>query len=338
MGIKISDINYHLPVFNLTNKMISDYHPHWDVDKTSIKTGVNNRHISDQNETAFDLSVNAVSKLFTKSKIKMDEIGAIIYCTQSPDYIMPSNSHLIHKHFNFINSVWCFDYNLACSGFVYGIAIARGFIETKMAKHILLITSDTYSRYINDKDRSTRLLFGDGAAASIISYTSGKGIIDIILSTDGSSYKSFYIPAGGARMPLSSFTRIESQDIIGNVKSKENIHMEGKKVFDFISKTVPDQILDLLRRNNLKLKDIDQFIFHQASKLTLDSLANTLGIDENKYFTNLKDIGNTVSSSIPIALKQAIDLNRIQKGDLIIISGFGVGLSWGSILYKVNLS
>ena len=336
MGIVISDIDYHLPSINLTNEKISEQYPNWDVDKASNKTGVYNRFIADVGETAFDLSVSAISKLLHHSKIQIEDIGGIIYCTQTPDYIMPSNSHLIHNKFNFRSSVWCFDYNLACSGFVFGVAIARGFIETKMAKHILLVTSDTYSKHINDKDRSTRLLFGDGAAASIISCSSETGLIDIDLSTDGSSFKSFYIPAGGARMPRSSHTSMEYNDIIGNVKSKDNIHMEGKKVFNFVSKIVPDQIMEILNRNNLKIKDIDQFIFHQASKITLDSLANTLGIDESKYFTNLKDIGNTVSASLPIALKQAKELDKINKGDLVIISGFGVGLSWGTILYKVS--
>lgn len=334
MGLRISAIEYHLPKKNLTNAQIKKLHPTWDVDKTSLKTGVYNRYISEPDETAFDLSVFAVKKLLANSNIRIEDIGGIIFCTQSPDYIMPSNSFLIHKEFNFPSSVWCFDYNLACSGFVYGLAIARGLLDTKMANHILLINADTYSKYINSDDRSTSLLFGDGSAASILSYSVEDSLLDIALASDGSAYKSFYIPAGGIRMPYSSGTSIKIQDIVGNIKSKENIHMDGQKVFNFISKTVPIQIRNILKKNNLEINDISQFIFHQASKFTIDALINSIGLDISKCFINIENIGNTVSASIPIALKHAIDQKKIKKGDIVLLSGFGVGLSWGTSLLK----
>jgi len=334
MGIIISDIEYHLPNILLTNTQIKKSHPSWDVDKISLKTGVYNRHISEQGETAYDLSVHAVKKLLNNSNIRKEDIGGIIFCTQSPDYIMPSNSFLIHKEFNFPSNVWCFDYNLACSGYIYGLAIARGLLDTKMANHILLINADTYSKYINSDDRSTSLLFGDGSAASILTFCDEDSLLDIALASDGSAYQSFYIPAGGIRTPYSDNTSIEIQDIVGNFKSKENIHMDGKKVFNFISKTVPIQISNLLKKNNLEINDISQFIFHQASMFTIDALINTLGLDISKCFINIENIGNTVSASIPIALKNAIDQGKIKKGDIILLSGFGVGLSWGTTLLK----
>lgn len=334
MGLMISNIEYFLPGKSLSNSQIRNANPSWDIDKTSQKTGVLNRQVSDINETAFDLAVQAVNKLFANSKISKDEIGGIIFCTQSPDYIMPSNSFLIHKEFNFSSEVWSFDYNLACSGFIYGLAIARGLLETKMSKHILLINADTYSKYINQKDRSTSLLFGDGAAATILSYSTNDSVIDIELASDGSLYQSFYIPAGGLRFPLSENTCIETSDIVGNIRSKENIHMDGQKVFNFISKTVPIQITNILNKNNFTINDIDQFIFHQASKLTLEALIKSLGLDIKKCFINLENIGNTVSASIPIALKCAIDEKKLKRGDIILLSGFGVGLSWGTTLLK----
>jgi 3-oxoacyl-[acyl-carrier-protein] synthase-3 len=263
-----------------------------------------------------------------------DQIGAIIFCTQSPDYIMPSNSFLIHKHFCFNEDVWTFDYNLACSGYIYGLTISMGILGISLARNILLITSDTYSKYLNPKDRATSILFGDGAAASLISNDTNRGIIDVILSSNGEKFDTFYIPAGGCRMPKSIHTQETTVDNSGNIRNLENIHMNGFAVWQFISIKVSEQINKLLVRNNLTVNDIDLFVFHQASKLTLDSLIKMLKIKEDKVFGNLAEIGNTVSSSIPIVIKDAEDNGRLRRGDLVLLSGFGVGLSWGSIIMK----
>lgn len=334
MGIKITNIEYYLPEKIITNDDIKKEHTNWDVDKTSEKTGVFLRHISANEETAFDLAKTAVYNLLNNLNIAKSEIGGIIFCTQSPDYIMPSNSFLIHKEFNFASNVWCFDYNLACSGFVYGLALVRGMIDTGMAKHVILINADTYSKYINNNDRSTSLLFGDGAAATLISYSKNDSLIDIELSSEGSEYKSFYIPAGGIRNPINQNTSLEKKDILGNIKSMEDIHMDGRLVFDFISKIVPTQINYLLKKNNFTYDKLDLVIFHQASKITLDALIKALNFNNHKCYINIGKVGNTVSASIPIALKNAIDENKIKRGDILLISGFGVGLSWGSLLLK----
>jgi 3-oxoacyl-[acyl-carrier-protein] synthase-3 len=334
MGATIKAIEYHLPKNKLTNEYLQQLHPDWDVERVFLKTGVQSRHIV-TNETAFDLAKEAVAKLFQKKVIDQKEIDGIIFCTQSPDYIMPSNAFLIHKEFSFEKRVWAFDYNLACSGFIYGLAIARGMIATGLGKNILLINADTYSKYINPLDRATTVLFGDAASASIIGNVEAGGIIDIILSASGEEYKSFYIPAGGSRLPKDELTQIEKRDIAGNVKSANNIHMDGYAVWSFISKIVPDQIRELMNRNLISYSDINQFVFHQASKLTLDSLVKELEIDSSKVYINIEFIGNTVSASIPIALKSAMDSNCIKKDDLVILSGFGVGLSWGTALIKI---
>jgi len=247
---------------------------------------------------------------------------------------MPSNAFLIHNHFEFENRVWAFDYNLACSGYIYGLAIARGMISTNMAKKILLINADTYSKYINVNDRSTSVLFGDGAAISIISTTSDDGVLDIALASAGKEFNSFYIPGGGCRIPKDNNSKIIETDKSGNERTLENIHMNGFAVWKFISKMVPDQIEDILLKNNLKIDDIDLFVFHQASMLTLNSLIKVLKIDRNKVFFNLEKIGNTVSASIPIAYRDAELANKLRKGNTVLLSGFGVGLSWGSIILK----
>ena len=334
MGVGIKAIEYYLPENEVSNEDLQVLHPQWDLKKVGEKSGVLSRHISKDGETAFDLACKAVQKLFATEVIEKNDIDGIIFCTQSPDYIMPSNAFLIHKFFNFGNNVWAFDYNLACSGYIYGISICRGMIETDMAKNVLLITADTYSKYIHAEDRSTSVLFGDGAAVSLISQTDDSTIIDVQLASSGKEYESFYIPSGGCRIPKNADTKEKIIDHSGNITTQENIQMNGFAVWKFISVTVPEQIRNLLRKNSLLIENIDFFGFHQASKLTLDSLIKALKIDSKKAFSNLELIGNTVSASIPIALKQAEEQGVLKRGNLVILAGFGVGLSWGSALLK----
>jgi len=334
MNVSIKSISYYLPEKCLRNDELQQIHPNWDVNKVAEKSGVEQRYIVTDGVTALDLAIGAIERLFKEQNGSKESIQGIIFCTQSPDYIMPSNAFLIHKYFNFNTNIWAFDYNLACSGFVYGISIARGMIATGMAKNVLLINADTYSKYINIDDRSTTVLFGDGAAASIIGLTDSPGILDIMLASSGKDFDSFYIPAGGCKLPKSEQTALLETDHSGNVRSLENIHMNGFAVWKFISKTVPDQINQLLERNNFTFNEIDLVVFHQASKLTLDSLIKSLKIDEAKVYSNLNRVGNTVSASIPIALKQAEEEGRLKIGDKVLISGFGVGLSWGSLIMK----
>ena len=335
MGTYIKNIEFFLPQKIRTNDDLKRANPDWDINKIAAKTGVRSRYIAKKNETAFDLACGAVNKLLNSNNFEKDDIDGIIFCTQSPDYIMPSNSFLIHQKFNFNKSTWAFDYNLACSGYVYGLCIARGFIETGMAKNIMLITSDTYSKYINDRDRSTINLFGDGAAVTIVSYDKDKlGIIDAKLASSGNEHESFIIPAGGSRCPINNDTKKEFEDHSGNIKSKENIDMNGFAIWKFVSRIVPKQITQLLDDNNLDISQIDFFGLHQASKLTLDSLSKSLKIPEKSIYRNYDVYGNTVSSSIPIVLKSAMDDSKLNRDDLVILSGFGVGLSWGSILMR----
>jgi 3-oxoacyl-[acyl-carrier-protein] synthase-3 len=333
MNIKINQIEYHLPEKLVTNEDLQKLNPGWDMDKIVQKSGVYKRHFAGDNETAFDLSKKACDKLLRVGKINKESIDGIIFCTQSPDYIFPSNAFLLHKYLDLKQSVFAFDYNLACSGFIFGIAIARGFISTGLANNILLVNADTYSKYINPKDRSAMVLFGDGASASVISKESS-GIIDMMLASSGKDYESFYIPAGGCRIPKSAATLNEETDASGNIHTLENIHMNGFGVWKFIASTVPKQIKEILKKNKYTPEDIDLCIFHQASKMTIDSLVKALKISEKKVFNNIANVGNLVSASIPVAIKDAEDAGKLKRGDLILLSGFGVGLSWGTIIMR----
>jgi 3-oxoacyl-[acyl-carrier-protein] synthase-3 len=333
VSLIIKSIEYYLPENIVTNEDLQKENPHWNLDKVAEKSGVYQRHIAGRNETAYDLSVKACDKLFqTNDK---NDIDGIIYCTQSPDYIMPSNSFLLHNYLNLKNRVFAYDFNHACTGYIYCLAMANAFVKAGMAKSILLINADTYSKYINRKDRSTRVLFGDGAAATIVKESNEKkGITDIELGSFGSSYNKFWIPAGGLRLPKSDSTSIEIEDSGGNIRTQNDIEMDGFGVWSFINSVVPKQVERLLKRNNVEKTDIDQFIFHQASKMTLKSIMRLMKLKEEQVFINIHNIGNTVSASIPIALRDAIDQGKIDNGSTLILSGFGVGLSYGAILME----
>jgi 3-oxoacyl-[acyl-carrier-protein] synthase-3 len=332
MNAQIKTIQFHLPEKKLTNADLQAEFAEWDMAKIEKKTGVISRHIAADNETALDLSLRACEKLFTE--YDRNAIDGIIYCTQSPDYIMPSNAFLLQRHFSLSEKAFAFDFNHACTGYIYGLMMADSFIKAGMAKRILLVTADTYSRYIHPADRSTRVLFGDAAAASIIEpVPAPEGVMDIEIGSYGEGYDKFMIPAGAIRLPRSEATSVENTDRAGNIRSLDSIQMDGFAVWSFINSKVPGQIKSILERNSLDINDVDLFIFHQSSMMTLESLVRILKLDPEKVVINIQQLGNTVSASIPLAVKEALDTDRLQKGMKVILCGFGVGLSCGTILW-----
>jgi 3-oxoacyl-[acyl-carrier-protein] synthase-3 len=334
MTSSINIIEYYLPNQIESNEYLQNKFPNWDIKKVEKKSGVFKRHIASNTETALDLSIKACEKIF--KNYDKSKIDGIIYCTQSPDYIMPSNAFLLQKHFNIKEQIIAYDFNHACTGYIYGLMMANSFIKSNTAQHLLLVNADTYSKYINPKDRSTRVLFGDAAAVTIIEQSSENFVIeDIEIASCGIDYDKFIIMAGGARFPKTELTELEYEDALGNIKSQNDIKMDGFAVWSFINTKVPIQINKILDRNFLKISDIDLFIFHQASLMTLTSLIKSLKISESKVFINISAIGNTVSASIPIALKDANDKGLLKTGMKVVLSGFGVGLSYGTILIKI---
>lgn len=340
MKTQIQAISYYLPEKIVTNEDLELENPDWNMKSVALRAGVNSRHIAREDETAFDLAKKACDKLMSNIDQSKTPIDGIIFCTQSPDYIMPPNSHLLHSHLKLPDSVLAFDINLACSGFIYGLAIANSLIVAGTAQNILLVTADTYSKYINKKDRSARSLFGDGAAVTLVTkYEGPGGFLSFDLASHGKEYAKFYIPVGGLRKPKTPETSQEVVDRSGNVKSLENIQMDGLGVWTFINSAVPKQIKMHLQKNDLVLSQIDEFIFHQASLMTIDSLVKILSLEPKKVFSNLSFVGNTVSASIPIALADSIRAGRIKRGQKVLISGFGVGLSYGTttLLYERDI-
>lgn len=332
--IGIEAMEFSLPAAVVTNEDLAAENPAWRMEQVAAKSGVISRHIASVGETALDLAFLACEALL--QKVTKEEIDGIVFCTQTPDYLMPSNAFLLQERLGLPDRMLAFDINLACSGFVYGLAICRGLILGGQGSRLLLVNGDTYSRLINPGDRSARVLFGDGAAATLVSAEATRlKLIDFELWSSGRNWRKFCVPAGGFREPKDITSGQEEVDNSGNRRSREDIHMDGLGVWSFISTTVPKQIEAILSRNGMQISDIDLFVFHQASELTLDSLERNLQIPRSKSYRYLETVGNTVSASIPIALAMANKEGRLTSGMRLLISGFGVGLSAGTALIDV---
>jgi 3-oxoacyl-[acyl-carrier-protein] synthase-3 len=335
MRVAITDVAYCLPERVLTNEDLRRENPSWNMRLLEERTGVRQRHVARPDETALDLAVGACESLLATTAVARNEVDGVIFCTQSPDYIFPPNACILQGKLDLPDRALAFDYNLGCSGFIYGLAVARGLIVSGMARQILLVTADTYTKYINRQDRSARALFGDGAAVTVVGASEGpRRIVDIECATYGKDYDKFMIPAGGCRMRPSADTAVEKRDLFGNVRSLDNIHMHGRDVLEFITSKTPAQIEALLQRNGLTKLDVDVFVFHQSSRLSIDQLGRIMDIDPKKVFVNLDQVGNTVSASIPIALKDALEQGVVRSGHRVVLCGFGVGLSLGSALVE----
>jgi 3-oxoacyl-[acyl-carrier-protein] synthase III len=332
MGVTIKEIEYYLPTNTFSNSDLKKEFETIDVNKIENKLGIWQRHIVDKDETALDLAEKAANKLFIN--YEKDKIDFLILCTQSPDYILPSGSCILQDRLHLRNDIGSFDINLGCSGFVYGLGIAKSLIIANMARTILLITADTYSKHIHQKDKANRVLFGDGAAATIVEKKDENEIFNFVYGTDGSKFDKLIIPAGGCKEKYDD-NAVEIDDGDGNVRTKNNLYMDGPGIFNFTMDTIPSMIEKVLYLNNKQINDIDLYLFHQANKYLLGFLRNKLGIPEDKFYSDIKETGNTVSSTIPIGLKNCILNGRIKENDLVLLAGFGVGLSWAATIIKI---
>lgn len=337
MGIAIQAIEYYLPNNIVSNQDLEKQNPNWKPEKIFNLTGVRERRIVADNETAVDLAEMAAKKLIENNRALISQIDFLIFCTQSPDYILPTSACILQDRLGLSTSCGALDFNLGCSGYIYGLAIAKGLIYSNVAKNILLITAETYSKYINPRDKSVRTLFGDGASASYVSSSEDqeKFIGEFVLGTDGKGGNNLIVPAGGSRLFRSEETQKEVVDENGNYRSQNNLFMSGTEIFNFTLRVIPELVRQTLCKNKLSINDIDYFIFHQANKYVLDHLRKKIGISSEKFYINVENIGNTVSSTIPIGLKDAFDKGYIKNGDKIMLVGFGVGYSWGAAIVQV---
>jgi len=332
MKAYIKHISYYLPDKKLTNDELAVLFPEWSAEKIATKVGINNRHISGKNETAADMAYTASEKLFDEYHIDKKEIDFILLCTQSPDYFLPTSACILQNRLGLNKNSGALDFNLGCSGYIYGLALAKGLITASIAKNILLITSETYTKHIHPKDKSNRTIFGDGASATLISNQGNAEILEFSLGTDGAGFESLIVKNGAMRNHL--YTNDSKIDNEGNIISDDNLYMDGANVFSFTIREVPKLVKDVIAKNNIKQDDIDLFIFHQANQYMLEHLRKKLKITDDKFFIYMKDVGNTVSSTIPIALYEAQKQNNLLLNKKVLLAGFGVGLSWGGVVLK----
>jgi 3-oxoacyl-[acyl-carrier-protein] synthase III len=327
----IKAISYYLPEKVLDNSELINEFPEWSLEKVSSKIGIRSRHISSSTETAGDMAMKASERLFDEYKILPREIDFILLCTQSPDYFLPTTSCILQDKLKIPSSSGALDFNLGCSGFVYGLALAKGLISASIAENVLLITSETYSKHLHHRDKVNRTIFGDAAAATLISTSGLAEILQFNLGTDGRGAKNLIVKTGAFRQK--KITGNLKFDETGNPISDDFLFMDGSEIFSFTLSEIPKLVHNTLLTNKIGIDKIKLFIFHQANKYLMEFLRQKIKIDPDKFYYCLEDFGNTVSSTIPIAFKEALKEINFEKNDNVLLAGFGVGYSYaGTIL------
>jgi 3-oxoacyl-[acyl-carrier-protein] synthase III len=332
MRAVIAAIDYYLPEAVLTNDDLAHEFPDWSIDKIRGKTGIDRRHIAADQECSSDLAAAAARKLFQRGICKPEEIDFVLLCTQSPDYFLPTTACLLQQQLKLPTRTGAVDINLGCSGYIYGLGLAKGLIETGQAQKILFITAETYSKFVDRSDRSVRTIFGDGAAATLIQggdRDERESIGPFVYGTDGSGGENLIVRQGGLRHPAQ-----EAAASAAAVAERPKLYMNGPEIFTFTLRVVPTCLNQLLEKAEMRLEDIGLFIFHQANKYMLEHLRDKMKIPREKFFIGMENCGNTVSATIPIALRQAEVEGRIGPGAIVALVGFGVGYSWGATLLR----
>ena len=329
----IKDIAYYLPKKVVTNEQLVQEFPEWSVEKIVDKVGIKERHVAAEKETAVDMAVSAAEMLFQQGKCQKEDIDFVLLCTQSPDYFLPSSSCIIQSRLGLRRDIGALDYNLGCSGYVYGLSLAKGLVAAGIAKNVLLLTSETYNKHLHPRDKGNRSIFGDGASATVICDHGIAEIGDFELGTDGEGANNLIVKTGGMRHPDKANDLIFDEKN-GNPISSDYLFMDGSEIFAFTLTHVPKLIKKVMAKNNLEMTDVDLFVMHQANKYMLDFLKKKCKIEDEKFYYCIENVGNTVSSSIPIALVDAINNGKVAVQNKILIAGFGVGYSWAGTMLK----
>lgn len=329
----IKAITYAIPDLIVTNEDLVREFPEWSVDKIADKVGIDKRHIVAENETSADLAVRAAEKMFDENpEISRESVDFILFCTQSPDYFLPTSACVIQDKLRLPTSCGALDFNLGCSGYVYGLSLAKGLILGGIAKNVLLLTGETYSKFMHPKDKGNRTIFGDAGSATLISSEGFAEIGNFSLGTDGRGAENLMVKSGGMRF------RVQINDLQfegnENPRSSDHLYMNGSEIFNFTIEAVPPLIEDTLAKNALTREDVDGYVFHQANKFMINYLRKKIKIEPVKFHIYMNEVGNTVSNTIPIVLTEKLKENAL-KGN-IVLAGFGVGYSWGGCLLKFN--
>lgn len=324
----IGPIAVHLPDRVETNEQLAEEFPRWDLDLIFSKTGIAQRHVAASDECASDLGVKAAQKLFHENDIDPQSIDFLLFCTQTPDYPLPTTACLMQERLGLSTSCGALDFNLGCSGFIYGLAIADGLIRTGSTQRILLVTAETYSKYIDREDRSLRTIFGDGAAATLIDASLAQSLRAFTYGTDGSGADTLLVTEGGARPSEDAHEPRHRQ------RWKSALYMDGPALINFTIAAVPELVDQVLSSAELQFADIDLFIMHQATKKMLQQLQERLEVGSDRLPIVMENCGNTVSSTIPILIDDLRANKKIGPGQQNMLIGFGVGWSWAGCVWN----
>ncbi len=336
MKAAIAAIEYHLPSRILSTEQLASEFPEWSVEKIDEKTGIRERHIAGPDECSSDLAVAAAQRLLDSGACRPEEIDFLLFCTQSPDYLVPTTACLLQERLGIPTSAGALDINLGSSGFVYGVGLAQGLIETGQASTVLLLLGETYSKFLHRRDRSVRTIFGDAGSATLLRGVERQEPLlgPFVFGTDGRGAQHMIVPAGGCREARSAASGVEQEDESGNIRSRDNLLMNGSEIFAFTLEVVPRTVGELLRRAGLQIDDVDLFVLHQANRFILEHLRKKMKLPVEKFQVAMSHCGNTGSSSIPIALKHAALEGKLREGMLAALVGFGPGYSWGGLLVR----
>lgn len=329
---RIAAVASYFPEATLTNAELSEEFPQWSVEKIAEKTGIRSRHIANGVEFSSDLATGAGKSLFEDWGIAPTEVEYLIVCTQSPDFFLPSTATIVQHNLGLLNSVGAIDVNLGCSGYVYSLGLAKGLIESGQVANVLVVTADTWSKYINPGDKSVRTIFGDGATATLVRGDSDtETMTGFVYGTDGGGAGDLIVPRGGIRSG-EEFAEKAAPDARGLIPSDYDLYMDGPSIFNFTLGVVPTTISKVLERTKREADEVDYFVFHQANRFMLEHLRTKLGIAESKFPVVIEECGNTISSTIPIVLEQMIREGKLSRGTRTMLMGFGVGLSWAGAM------
>ena len=334
MNSYIKAISYYLPEKILSNKDLCAEFPELNEEDIFKKSGVKQRHITAAGEIGSDLAFHAAEKFFQEHDIAKEEIDYLLFCTEGLDYKAPATACILQDRLQLPKSCGSLDIPYGCTGFMYGISVAKGLVESQQAKNVLLLTSDIPSTVIHPKDIELRIIFGDAGAATLISHTEDSMKIGkFVFGTDGSGYQHLIVRQSGTREFMTKEWLEQHADADGMKLGK--MEMNSSEIFLFAMKVVPPMIRELLIKENLLIEDINLFVFHQANTQMLEVIRRKMKIPVEKFIIDMVNVGNTVSATIPIALKNAMDDGLVKKGDKIMLCSFGIGLSWAGTIIEI---
>ena len=291
----------------------------------TTRTGIRERRIADDGTASSDIAHEAAQKALEAADVGPGELDAVVVGTVTPDFLFPSTACVVQSHLGAKNAC-AFDLMAGCAGFLYTLHIAQGMIKSGGAEKILVIGAETLSKIVDFKDRSTCILFGDGAGAVVLEGSDEPGILSSLVSSDGDCWDLLYVPAGGSRRPV-------DRDVLET--GDQYIKMKGNDVFRVAVKSMESATVDAVEKAGLRPDDIDLFVPHQANHRIVEAVRKRLDFPEEKVFLNLDRYGNTSAASVPLALDEAVRSGRVSRGDTVLFAAFGAGFAWGASVVRL---